>query len=526
MGGIIGTMVASFFFFFHSLMESIWMSLTISILVSIAIFNIYRLLIISFSVPTIPVPLEHGFPVYFARFARYVIVVLLALFIAQPLAIFVFKDYLVAPVSAYKEQQLAKLENELNQMHQDEVATINEIITYSNEADKVYYQDILKEKEVLHEKQLRIVSNLISSSNYFIFRIKELHKEGSKAFIFFQFFIVCLFYLPVFFKRRTQLYGDLMDLKKQYDVELVKKEHHKFKKLYQQKLLAYSESNDLAEYNIYKDPPFNTVLKEEAFKKQKTFIREFKTDKETAIEIGEYHFYLKSRFTAKFRSSMIPSEQDFDLKQIYEVKLHQPEEIKEQYFNVEENQNESFSRYFTLVTASLKNTSPDIPENDPNEYVIELDEAKILDIKIENTVQETNEVHGSLSGNLVAHLQYKNIEERKRRAYILSKKVNMAGKSLFTMVDNTFPGVIKVLYLIPVFVVLIGLLVLVHQYFGGLYLYTFLGLASLIYSRIKLNKSIKKNWIKVIMGIGIFAGFVILLAGVLTFLYKLVVEVL
>ncbi len=523
MSMVILVKITSLFIFFHSLIESIWISLTMSVLVSISIFNILRLLIISFSVPTIPVPFESGMPVYFSRLIRYSIVILLALFIAQPIAVYLFNEDLEPIVTKHRTEELEKLNQELNTMYLEEVATINEIIAYSNKADQAFYNNQLIEKEASHDKQLLVVSNLISNSNYFIYQIKQLHKQGSTEFILFQLFIVLLFYLPVLFKRRAQIFGNVQTLKKEHDMRLVSSEYERFKAQYNAILLT-KYGVEPHEHEVFQDPPFNTTLTEKEYKGQKLFIREFRTNKDAQLGLGISKHYITSTFKAKFKSNMISDKQEFSLNNIYDIELVSPTEHSlENHTKTQHNHNQ-FNPFFKLVTAYYKTSTGIVSEKKEDAlFLLGLEDVKIEDIDIEHTVVDIDEIHGTLKGKLSAELTYRDIDERLRINYIEADKQNRPD-ILPNKQSTAFPNFIKAMYLLPIGLFTIGLLYYGYTHSGHLFFVSFIILLGLTYARFKLHKIIKKKWIKTVMTIAIVLLFINVVAHSIKFLIEMVMS--
>lgn len=517
---VITFILVSCFIFFHSLIQSIFVSGLLSFCVGLSLFNLYRLNVISFTSPTLPVNRITGLPIFLSRLFRYGIVAMLAFFVSQPIAIYLFEDQLKPVVEEHRKQELDKLQAELNTMFSHELKEIGEIRQNSSPVDQKEYDLIIANKKKLHQYEELVASTLIKESNYFIYKIQTVHEIDYYEVLFLQFFFIMVFLLPLFFKRREQIFGNLGEVKSNYHTSLVKADHLNF--IEQQKVLLGAYTNEpVVVHDIYQNPPFNTILIEEKYFPQKEFIRNYRKNNQEAIPLDQITFYVKAQFNAKVRSVKTNNE-DYQVEDVYELNLIQPTEFNKEEFDLINDQESVFSNQFFVCSAKLFNEE----SKEWRKYLLQTDKVKITNFELANQTEDIQAIHASISGELVLSINYREIDERIKQKYFTSIVQPIKEQKYYSGMDDAFPWLVKGTYFLFLSTFVFGFLFMLYQYVGNIYLYVSLLLGVLIYLRIKLHKLQKRKWINHLITGGIVICFILILAGALSFLYELGVHLL
>jgi hypothetical protein len=117
----------------------------------------------------------------------------------------------------------------------------------------------------------------IQTSGFFIFRIKQVYKKYPISWLM-CFFTILLYGIPVLLVFSISADAKYFELKKAYERDMIEKEYNAFSEKYTT-LFQNNFGLTLHFYSKYKDPPFNTILKENhTYKPSKDFLNKYCPD--------------------------------------------------------------------------------------------------------------------------------------------------------------------------------------------------------------------------------------------------------
>jgi hypothetical protein len=258
----------------------------ISTFLSILFVFIYILLINTFAKEK-NTPTTKSFFV-FSNISRVSFVLFMAFLLSKPIEIFFFKKSLDKDVEQYKQNLLSEHIIKTNEIFATDLLILQDRIQDLNKQNEIYNSAVLASEisslrikvdsiEMNKIQMTQFANAKIQTSGFFIFRIKQVYKKHPISWLI-CFAIIILYGIPVLLVFSISANAKYFELKKTYERDMIQKEYSAFSEKYST-LFQNNFGLTIHFYSKYKDPPFNTILKENhTYKPSKDFLSKYCPD--------------------------------------------------------------------------------------------------------------------------------------------------------------------------------------------------------------------------------------------------------
>ena len=264
------------------LFDSFLFSLPIALFFAWMIANIYLVLLTTLQknlLPHIPSPKA----ALFSLMVRVAFLVLMAIIIAKPIEVIIFKEVIKEDLINRKLNDFQKFSSVTKKYYDEEITSfynrideLNSLKTLQNNADEhiEVYKSIIVDLTKQKDFTIKKMELLIVDSPYFIEGIKILSNNRKYFYSWLvTILIVLIFLTPAFLKYYISETSSYYERKATIERDFILSHYQKFIKIYTEMMFNATAKNIHFEER-YKDPPFNTVLKEDTrqFNKEEDLI--------------------------------------------------------------------------------------------------------------------------------------------------------------------------------------------------------------------------------------------------------------
>lgn len=257
----------------------------LSTFLSILFVFIYIFLINTFSKEKNAPPTKSLF--VFSNIARISFIIFIAFLIAKPIEIFFFQKPLNKDVDQYKAFLFNEHTTKINETFSKDLSSFQQklkLLKAQTQYDTTIFEteiaELIKKVDSIENKKKQMIQFTqakIETSGFFIYRIKQLYKKRPIAGLI-SFLVMVLFGFPVFLIYSISADAKYYELKKKYERDMIEQEYRAFMEKYTE-LFKSNFGLSLQFYSKYKDPPFNTVPKEDhKYKPSKDFLDKYCPD--------------------------------------------------------------------------------------------------------------------------------------------------------------------------------------------------------------------------------------------------------
>ncbi len=264
---ILLTLFATYIVFVNSI-DSIILSIIISLFFTLVIINLYRLIIVTSSPNNLLIQKENFKDLIGHYIVKLVLLMIIFFIISKPLETQLFKNKVDYYLDDYKINLVNLFEKKLSNSSNQDIDNL--IYEYGKEYefnirnnltnDSLAKLDLEKKINIIIENDERQVNELrekITSSNFFFQQIKIVNSEIPESF-----FISLLIFVLVFYPVYLIMYDN--NFRKYFEEELLSNNHiiktnwRKYSKQ-QENMFYETTGKKLIRQNLYQDPPFNRL---------------------------------------------------------------------------------------------------------------------------------------------------------------------------------------------------------------------------------------------------------------------------
>jgi hypothetical protein len=256
----------SSYYSFSKLFNNELVGIPLSIFFAWMITNIYLLLLYTLTRNVLPHKSDFWGKLV-SRGIRVAFIGFIALVVSKPIETLIFSIPLEYEIMEYKKGKIEKNKLITEQNFKEETenlkATIEkQIKLYGTDQIPVIqqYQQLLKKKE---ERKVELISTmkvLVNESNYYLQSVIILNRKYKSCWLI---TLVCflIFLSPAYLKNFIAENSNFYQKKKQIEMSIILEEYASFKTRYKAYFKKFNQ--DVSYCEIYVDPPFNTLRKED-----------------------------------------------------------------------------------------------------------------------------------------------------------------------------------------------------------------------------------------------------------------------
>lgn len=202
-----------------------------------------------------------------ANITRFGFVIFMAMMIAKPLELYIFREPLREELQAYKENSKNDHAGKIKSQFSEEILSCERKLQYyrKNNTGKIFDEDIGRLDSIvatLKAKESKLISAayaMIDKSDYFIQQLRLLHVNHPSTWGITA-LLVLVFLLPGYLIFSISRDNTYYPLKEEYEKRIVSREYLAFTNKYTQ-IFQTRHGIEKVYYTRYEDPPFNTVRK-------------------------------------------------------------------------------------------------------------------------------------------------------------------------------------------------------------------------------------------------------------------------
>lgn len=257
----------SSYFTFIKLFPNYWIGIPIALFFAWMITNIYLLLLYTLTKNVLPHK-QHAKSRIFSLVLRIAFISLIAVIISKPLEAFVFASALNQEIAQHKQQKLTEYNSATEEYFAGETRELKLMLenpkklgSDESSVKTEQYRQLLIAKENQKNKLLGEMTNLIEKANFYIYSIVILNTKYPACWLF-TLLSVSIFLAPGVLKNLVSENSDYYRLKKEKEVNLVRREYLAFRERYSQTFQdLFGVEKTYPEH--YLDAPFNTLPKKD-----------------------------------------------------------------------------------------------------------------------------------------------------------------------------------------------------------------------------------------------------------------------